>query len=123
MQHRSPALFRRFLTTVRRERAVKFALVAPPFIALLYAILQTLSLLFSATGAARTLHHAGQPPDHDRTATVRKLYRYRFNQAVCRRRTTLLNCSNIYVNVQTFSSFSSVTRPIRSAAAISAARA
>jgi len=34
----------------------------------------------------------------------------KFKQAVCDQATVMLSCSGIYVNVQTFSSFSSVTR-------------
>lgn len=102
------APFRRFIQTESGATAVEFALVAPPFLALLYAILQTTLVFFAqqvlqtATMQAARLIMTGQAQAGNYTAS-------QFQQAVCANATTLFNCSGIYVNVQTFSSFSSVT--------------
>ena len=104
--HLSPIL--RFACAGSGATAVEFALVAPPFIALLYAILQTTLVFFAqqvlqtATMQAARLIMTGQAQAGSYTAS-------QFQQAVCANATTLFSCSGIYVNVQTFSSFSSVT--------------
>jgi Flp pilus assembly protein TadG len=88
--------------------AVEFALVAPVFFALLYAMLQTSLIFFaqqalqSATTSASRLVMTGQAQSSSMTAA-------QFKTAVCTAATSLFNCSNLYVNMQTFSSFSSVT--------------
>lgn len=98
----------RFLRAERGVAAVEFALVAPPFIALLYAILQTALLFFAqqvlqtATTQAARLIMTGQAQSANYTAS-------QFQEAVCANATSLFSCSSIYVNVQTFTSFSNVT--------------
>ncbi len=88
--------------------AVEFALVAPAFLALLYAILQTALVFFAqqvlqtATTQAARLIMTGQAQAANYTAA-------QFQQAVCTAATSLFNCSGIYVNVQTFSTFSSIS--------------
>ena len=88
--------------------AVEFAIVAPAFIALLFAIMQTALVFFAqqvlqtATTQASRLIMTGQAQAGNYTAT-------QFKQAICTNATSLFTCSNIYVNVQTFSSFSSVS--------------
>lgn len=88
--------------------AVEFAIVAPAFIALLFAILQTALVFFAqqilqtATTQAARLIMTGQAQSASYSAA-------QFQQAVCANATALFNCANLYVNVQTFSSFSSVT--------------
>lgn len=88
--------------------AVEFAIVAPAFLALLYAILQTALVFFAqqvlqtATTQAARLIMTGQAQAASYTAA-------QFQQAVCAAATALFNCAGIYVNVQTFASFSSVS--------------
>jgi Flp pilus assembly protein TadG len=87
--------------------AVEFALIAPAFFALLYAILQTSLIFFaqqalqSATTQASRLVMTGQAQSQSMTAA-------QFKSAVCTAATSLFNCSNLYVNMQTFTSFSSI---------------
>ncbi|MGD0864096.1 MAG: TadE/TadG family type IV pilus assembly protein [Rhizomicrobium sp.] len=89
--------------------AVEFALVAAPFFALLFAILETALVFFaqqvlqSATTEASRLIMTGQAQSGSTTAAE-------FQQAVCADAGALFNCADIYVNVQTFSSFSSVSQ-------------
>jgi Flp pilus assembly protein TadG len=89
--------------------AVEFALVAAPFLALLMAILETALVFFAqqvlqtATTQASRLIMTGQAQSGAMTAT-------QFQQAVCNDAAVIFTCSGIYVNVQTFSSFSSVSQ-------------
>ena len=102
------------LGAVLRDRsgavALEFALLAAPFLALLIAILETILVIFAqqvlqtaATNASR-LVMTGQAQTQGMTAS-------QFQQNVCNNTASLFTCSGIYVNVQKFSSFSSVTQP------------
>jgi Flp pilus assembly protein TadG len=88
--------------------AVEFAMVAAPFLALVFLMLNTALAFFAqqtlqtATTEAARLVMTGQAQAQGMTAT-------QFQQAICSNATSLFDCSGIYVNVQTFSSFSTVT--------------
>jgi Flp pilus assembly protein TadG len=100
---------------------VEFALVAPAFIALLLAIMQTgivflaQQVLQTATTQAARLVLTGQAQSGNLSAA-------QFKQAVCTAATSLFSCGGIYVNVQKFSSFSSIalTNPVSNGAFSSA---
>jgi Flp pilus assembly protein TadG len=89
--------------------AVEFALVAVPFFALLYAIFETALVFFSqqvlqtATTQASRLIMTGQAQAQNMTAA-------QFQQQVCTNASSMFNCAKMYVNIQTFSSFSSVSQ-------------
>jgi len=100
---------RHFAACTRGATAVEFALVAAPFFALLIAILQT-ALIFlaqqvlqTATTEAARLVMTGQAQTQNLTAS-------QFQQDVCGFASALFTCSGIYVNVQTFTSFSGMTQ-------------
>jgi Flp pilus assembly protein TadG len=99
---------RRLISSQGGATAVEFALIAPAFFALLLAIFElSLVLLMqqalqTATTKAARLILTGQAKSHNKTAA-------QFQQLVCNDATSLFNCANLYVNVQTFSSFSSVS--------------
>jgi len=102
------ATARRFVGADHAATAVEFGLVAAPFIALLVAILQTAlimmaqSVLQQATTQASRLIMTGQAQNGNLSAA-------QFQQAVCNYTNSMFSCGGIYVNVQTFSSFSSVS--------------
>lgn len=84
--------------------AVEFALIAPVFLALLFAILETTLFLFAqatlqnaATTAGR-LFMTGQVQGAGTTQT-------QFQSEVCPMVSTLFTCSKLMVNVQAYSSF------------------
>ena len=97
-----------FARNRRGATAVEFALVAAPFIALLVAILQVgvifvaQQVLQTATLQAARLIMTGQAQSQGMSAG-------QFRQQVCADATSLFNCGGIYVTVQTYSSFSSIT--------------
>jgi Flp pilus assembly protein TadG len=105
---------RSFAGATRAATAVEFAIVAAPFIALLMAILQigvvfiAQQVLQTATNQAARLIMTGQAQSGNMTAA-------QFQQTVCTDATSLFSCSGIFVNVQTFSSFSGVamTNPVQ----------
>ncbi|MGD0190265.1 MAG: TadE/TadG family type IV pilus assembly protein [Rhizomicrobium sp.] len=100
--------FLRFLRTERGATAVEFSLVAAPFIALLVAILQigvvliAQSVLQTATSQAARLIMTGQAQNQGMTSA-------QFQSQVCTDVTPLFNCGGIYVSVQTYATFGSIT--------------
>jgi Flp pilus assembly protein TadG len=104
----------RGLRMIRRLRSesgsvvVEFALIAPLFLALLVAVIETALVFFSqqvlqtaVTQSARQIM-TGQAQTQNMTAG-------QFQKAVCGNLPTMFNCANLYVNVQEFASFSTVS--------------
>lgn len=93
----------------RGATAVEFALIAAPFIALLLAILETCLVMFAqevlqtATTQSARLIMTGQ-------AQTSSLSSSQFKTDVCNFAASIFTCANIYVNVQTFTSFSGMTQ-------------
>jgi len=104
---RSP-LPRRFVSQRKASTTVEFGLLAAPFVALIFAILQTAILFFAgqsletATATAARLILTGQAQTQGWTAA-------QFKSQVCDVITGLFNCQNgVYVDVETYSSFAAV---------------
>ena len=104
----------RFCRSSGGTTAVEFAFIAPPFLALLIAILQLASYLFAqqalqtAVVAAGRLILTGQVQNADLTAS-----QFQTND-VCPLLPALFTCSNLYVNVQTYANFSGASTTIPS---------
>lgn len=99
---------RRFIREQDGSAAVEFALIAVPFLALLFAILETALVFF----ASQTLEAAVS--DASRLIMTGQAQTAGFSQAdfktqVCNRIAGLFDCSGgVYVDVKQYSSFSSV---------------
>lgn len=99
---------RRFIREQDGSAAVEFALIAVPFLALLFAILETALVFF----AGQTLEAAVS--DASRLIMTGQAQTAGFSQAdfktqVCNRIAGLFDCSGgVYVDVKQYSSFSSV---------------
>jgi Flp pilus assembly protein TadG len=98
----------RFIRQRDGVSAVEFALIGLPFLALIFAIAQTALVLFAGqilqtavTNASRLIL-TGQAQTGGYTNT-------NFQNAVCAQSVALINCSGLYVNVQTYSDFASVS--------------
>jgi Flp pilus assembly protein TadG len=100
-------LSRRFRRNRRGSSAVEFALVAPMFFALLFAMLETALVFF-----------AGQILEIGTQDTARLLFTnqaqgtlnaQQFHDNLCARVSVLMSCSNLYVDVKSFSSFTAIT--------------
>ena len=111
--HGSTASIAKVLRRFRRNRqgsaAVEFALVAPMFFALLFAIIETALVFFSGqvletvTQQAARLILTGQAQTAGYTQT-------QFKNAVCANVNVLFNCAaGVYIDVKSYSNFSSVT--------------
>ncbi|HEY7242721.1 MAG TPA: TadE/TadG family type IV pilus assembly protein [Xanthobacteraceae bacterium] len=91
--------------------AVEFGLVAAPFLALVFAIVETAIVFFAgqaletAVADSSRLIMTGQAQTQSYDASA-------FKNAVCSKLYGLFDCQNgVFVDVRTFSSFSSVTMP------------
>jgi Flp pilus assembly protein TadG len=99
---------RRFQTDQSGATAVEFGIVAVPFFALLFAILETALAFFAAqtletavTNASR-LVRTGQAQDQGLTAQT-------FKDKVCQQLDFLFSCqANLYIEVKTYPSFGSI---------------
>ena len=100
-------LARRFVRDQNGASAVEFALVALPFLALLFAILETALVFFAgqtletAVADASRLILTGQ-------AQTANYSQQDFKKAVCDRIYGLFDCNGVYVDVKQYSSFSAV---------------
>lgn len=104
--------FRRHVSRFSAERsgttAVEFALIAPPFFALLFAIFETTLFLFgqamlqNAANEAARLFMTGQVQNAGTTQS-------QFQTQICPMVSALFTCSNVMVNVATYASSSSMS--------------
>lgn len=110
MFRNTPAYFRRltgaisrFVRTQQGATAVEFALIAPPFLATLIAILEVTLFLFAqqvlqnAAVEAGRLFMTGQAQNASTTQT-------QFANQVCPMVSAVFTCSALMINVQTYSS-------------------
>jgi Flp pilus assembly protein TadG len=101
----------RFICRQDGAAAVEFGLVAAPFLALVFAIMETAIVFFAgqaletAVANSSRLIMTGQAQTQNFDAGA-------FKNAVCANIYGLFNCQNgVYVDVRTFTSFSGVTMP------------
>ena len=99
---------RRFAAERSGTTAVEFALIAPPFFALLFAIFETTLFLFAqstlqnAANQASRLMMTGQTQNAGTTQS-------QFASQICPMVSALFTCSKLMVNVATYSSGSSMS--------------
>ena len=95
--------------------AVEFALVAVPFLALLFAILETALVFFAGQSLEATAADVGrlvmtgqaQTTDYKTgTASATGWTADDFKKAACARLSGLFDCSQLYVSVQSYKNFS-----------------
>lgn len=100
---------RRFMRAQEGAAAIEFGLVAVPFLALTFAIMETALVFFSgqtleaAAAASARLIMTGQAQSAGFSATT-------FKQAVCSQIFGLFDCANgVYVDVKSYPDFASIT--------------
>lgn len=86
---------------------VEFAMVAVPFLALLFAIIET-ALVFFASQVLETAVADSARLIMTGQAQTQGFDQNQFKQQVCNRAASLFNCNNIYVDVQKYNNFASV---------------
>lgn len=87
--------------------AVEFALIAPAFLAMLFAILETTLFLFAQATLQNAAVEAGRQfmtGQVQNAGTTQSQFK---TNTVCPLLSALLNCNNVQVDVATYSSFSS----------------
>jgi Flp pilus assembly protein TadG len=101
-------LLRRFRRHRRGSAAVEFALVAPVFFALLFAIIEV-ALMFFASQVLETVTQASARYILTGQAQAGGLTQGQFKTYVCGQIPALFTCGNVQVNVQSSPSVGSVT--------------
>jgi Flp pilus assembly protein TadG len=101
-------LYRRFGRDRIGSAAVEFALIAPVFCGLLFAILET-GIIFFADQYLETLTQNGARMILTGQAQNGNYTQAQFHSYICSQVVALFSCNSIYVNVQSFSSFETLT--------------
>jgi Flp pilus assembly protein TadG len=101
-------LLRRFRRNRGGSTAVEFALVAPIFFALLFAIIET-ALVFFAGQVLETITQDSARMIMTGQAQTAAYTRAQFQTYVCTQIPALFACNNVYVDVQSYPAFTGVT--------------
>jgi Flp pilus assembly protein TadG len=109
----SPAIsFGRLLRRFRDNRgggaAIEFAILAPMFLALLFAIIET-ALMFFASQVLETMTQDASRMIMTGQAQSANYQQADFKQYICNHIPAIFSCSNLVVNVQSFPSFSTAS--------------
>jgi Flp pilus assembly protein TadG len=106
-------LLRRFRRNRRGSAVIEFALVAPVFFALLFAIIET-AFMFFASQVLETITQNSARMIFTGQAQTAAYTQSQFQAYVCGQIPALFTCGNVYIDVQNYPSFSSVaiTDPI-----------
>ena len=108
------ASFGRLLRRFRRNRdgatALEFAIVAPIFFVLLFAILET-ALMFFASQVLETMTQQAARMILTGQAQNANYSQANFQTYVCSQIPALFNCNNISVDVESYNSFSQISFP------------
>jgi len=100
---------RRFRRNRRGSAAVEFALVAPVFFALLFAIIET-AIVFFAGQVLETVTQDSARMIMTGQAQTGGYSQSQFKTYVCGKITVLFDCTNgVYIDVQSYSAFSGVS--------------
>ena len=102
------SLLRRFRRNGEGAAALEFALVAPVFLALLFAILET-AVMFFASQVLETITQNSARMILTGQAQAANYQAGDFKTYVCNQIPALFSCNNIYVDVENYSSFSAIT--------------
>ncbi len=98
---------RRFRRNRRGSAAVEFALVAPIFFALLFAIIET-AIIFFASQVLETITQDSARMIMTGQAQTASYTQTQFKTFLCGKIPALFNCADLYVDVQSYSDFASV---------------
>ena len=101
-------IFYRFRRNRRGSAAVEFALVAPVFFALLFAIIET-GLMFFASQVLETITQDSARMILTGQAQSASYTQAQFQSYVCSQIPGLFNCANVYVDVESYPAFTNVT--------------
>ena len=101
-------LLRRFLRSRDAVAGVEFAFVATPFVALAFGVIQTGLMFLSSQSLVQAAAVAGRLIMTGQAQTA-GWSSAQFQAQVCNQVATMFNCaSNVYIDVETYSSFSAI---------------
>lgn len=104
---------RKFARDGRASTAVEFALIAVPFMAIIFAALQSAIVLLAQQELNHAANEAGRAVMTGQISSTSGQAGYLsqsdFQKKVCSYLVVMFNCSNVIVNMQTASSFSAAT--------------
>src|SRR6202022_2665639 len=98
---------RRFRRNRRGSAAVEFALVAPVFFALLFAIIET-GIMFFAGQVLESINQNSARMILTGQAQTAAYTQTQFANYVCTQVPALFTCANIYIDVRSYNSFANV---------------
>jgi len=111
------AVARRFIRQQDGATAVEFAMVAAPFLAMVFAIIET-ALVFFAGQALETAGADSARLIMTGQAQTQGYDQAKFKQAVCAKIYGLFDCTNgLYVDVKNYTTFGAISTAKRSTAA------
>jgi Flp pilus assembly protein TadG len=99
---------RRFRRNRRGSAAVEFALVAPIFFALLFAIIETALVFFASQVLETGLQDTGRLI-YTSQAQAASMAQADFKQTLCDRVAVMFSCGNIYVDVRSYAAGTTIT--------------
>jgi Flp pilus assembly protein TadG len=97
---------RRFRRNRRGSAAVEFALVAPVFIALLFATIETAAVFFASQVLEAGVEITGRLIY---TSQVGTMSQADFKQKLCDQVSVLFNCANLYIDVRSYAPGTAIT--------------
>jgi Flp pilus assembly protein TadG len=97
---------RRFRCNRRGSAAVEFALVAPVFIALLFATIETAAVFFASQVLEAGVENTGRLIYTNQVGTMSQAD---FKQKLCDQVSLLFNCSNLYIDVRSYAQGTPIT--------------
>jgi Flp pilus assembly protein TadG len=100
-----PGRHRRFLADEHAATAVEFALVAAPFLALIVAIIQTFLVIFAGQLLETVVSQSSRQILTGQAQSA-GLSKNQFATQVCDQVRILFDCSNLMIDVETYTSFS-----------------
>ena len=100
-------VLRRFRRNRRGSAAIEFALVAPVFFALLFAIIET-AIMFFASQVLETITQNSARMILTGQAQTAAFTQAQFKTYVCSQIPALFTCANVYVDVESYPSFTNV---------------
>ena len=102
--------WRRFRRSRRGSAAVEFAIVAPVFFGLLFAIIET-SIMFFADQVLENITQNSARYIMTGQAQAASFTQSQFKTYVCNQIPALFACGNVFVDVRSYPAFTSVTLP------------
>jgi Flp pilus assembly protein TadG len=101
-------VLRRFHRNRRGSTAVEFAMVAPMFLALLYAVLETSMVFFAGQALETMTQDSARTIMTGQSQTAGYDMKNFHDQVVCNQIKIFFSCANVFVDVQSYPAFANI---------------